>query len=102
VDSFEDTADEFSPLQAPADICSSPPEVARLPLKRTIASELRLLPLVFIRAPRIVQIGPAVQVLASLQGEPIFIRQGNVFGATFHPELTADRRVHRAVFGAKN
>jgi len=102
VDSFEDTADEFSPLQAPAAICTSPPEVARLPLEHAVASELRLLPLVFIRAPRIVQIGPAVQVLASLRGEPIFIRQGNVFGATFHPELTADRRVHRAVFGAKN
>jgi len=101
VDSFEDIADAFCPPQAPADIGSSP-VVARLPLERAVASELRLLPLVFIRAPRIVQIGPAVQVLASLQGEPIFIRQGNVFGATFHPELTADRRVHRAIFGAKN
>jgi 5'-phosphate synthase pdxT subunit len=101
VDSFEANADEFSPFQAPAGICSSP-EVTRLPFECGVAPELGPLSLVFIRAPRIVQIGPAVQVLASLKGEPIFIRQGNVFGATFHPELTSDRRVHRAIFGSKN
>ncbi len=102
VDSFEANADELSPFQGPASIGGGSAEVMRLPLERAVAPELGLLPLVFIRAPRIVQIGPAVQVLARLNGEPIFIRQGNVFGATFHPELTADRRVHRAVFGIKN
>src|SRR5216684_1802329 len=56
--------------------------------------------LVFIRAPRILQTGAGVQVLASLHGEPILIQQRNVTGATFHPELTSDRRVHRAAFGA--
>ena len=58
------------------------------------------LPLVFIRAPRIVRVGPDVRVLATLKGEPILVRQGNVTAATFHPELTNDSRVHRAVFGA--
>jgi 5'-phosphate synthase pdxT subunit len=55
-------------------------------------------PLVFIRAPRIVAVGPAVRVLATVAGEPVLVRQANVTGATFHPELTADRRLHQAVF----
>lgn len=97
VDSFEASADESPAYCAPADIRASPSAVARLPL--AVGAERGRLPLVFIRAPRIVQTGPAVQVLASLGGEPIFIREGNVFGATFHPELTSDRRVHRAIFG---
>ena len=57
------------------------------------------LPLVFIRAPRIVRVGQTVEVLATLDGEPILVRQDNVTAATFHPELTGDTRVHRAVFG---
>jgi len=57
------------------------------------------LPLVFIRAPRIVAVGRNVKVLATFRGEPILVQQNNVYGATFHPELTSDRRVHRAVFG---
>ena len=58
------------------------------------------LPLVFIRAPRILAVGPAAQVLATLRGEPVLCRQGGIYGATFHPELTQDRSVHQAVFGA--
>jgi 5'-phosphate synthase pdxT subunit len=58
-----------------------------------------LLPAVFIRAPRIRQVGKSVEVLASHRGEPVLVRQGNVVAATFHPELTADRRLHRLVFG---
>lgn len=57
------------------------------------------LPLVFIRAPRILSVGPKVQVLATFKGEPVLVRQGPIWGATFHPELTADRRVHQAIFG---
>jgi len=49
---------------------------------------------VFIRAPRIVKVGPGVEVLGSWRGDPVVIRQGNILGATFHPELTADRRIH--------
>lgn len=57
-------------------------------------------PLVFIRAPRIVRTGPAVQVLSRFDGEPVFVRQNNVFGATFHPELTAGSNVHEQVFSS--
>src|SRR5262249_11969883 len=50
---------------------------------------------VFIRAPRIRRVGPDVEVLATYRGEPVLVRQGNVSAATFHPELAADRRLHR-------
>lgn len=50
--------------------------------------------LVLIRAPRISVVGDGVEVLATLGGEPVLVRQGNVFGATFHPELTDDRSIH--------
>lgn len=53
------------------------------------------LPAVFIRAPRIRRVGEGVEVLATLEGEPVLVRQGNVVAATFHPELTDDIRVHR-------
>ena len=59
------------------------------------------LPAVFIRAPRIRRAGPGVEVLAQQGGEPVLVRQGNVVAATFHPELTADRRLHRMVFGGQ-
>jgi 5'-phosphate synthase pdxT subunit len=58
------------------------------------------LPAVFIRAPKIRRVGPAVEVLATREGEPVLARQGNVVAATFHPELTEDERVHRMVFGS--
>ena len=50
---------------------------------------------VFIRAPRILACGPGVRVLARLGDEPVLVREGNVLGATFHPELTDDLRLHR-------
>jgi len=50
---------------------------------------------VFIRAPVIERVGPGVDVLASLDGRPILVRQGNMLVSAFHPELTADGRVHR-------
>jgi 5'-phosphate synthase pdxT subunit len=55
-------------------------------------------PLLFIRAPRIRRVGRALTVLATLAGEPVLVRQGNVTGATFHPELTSSPEIHRAVF----
>jgi 5'-phosphate synthase pdxT subunit len=54
------------------------------------------LEMVFIRAPRIIATGSGVEVLAQRDGSPALVRQGNVMAATFHPELTADRRVHKA------
>jgi 5'-phosphate synthase pdxT subunit len=49
---------------------------------------------VFIRAPAVERVGPAVEVLASHSGKPILLRQGKHLAATFHPELTPDPRVH--------
>lgn len=56
------------------------------------------LPAVFIRAPKIRRVGEGVHVLATLAGEPVLVRQGNLVAATFHPELTEDDRVHRLCF----
>ena len=50
---------------------------------------------VFIRAPRIASTGPGVEVLAERDGFPVLVRQGHTMAATFHPELSADRRVHQ-------
>jgi 5'-phosphate synthase pdxT subunit len=49
---------------------------------------------VFIRAPRVELAGPEVEVLATLDGDPVLLRQGRILVAAFHPELTADTRVH--------
>jgi len=49
---------------------------------------------VFIRAPRVREVGPGVEVLAELDGEPVLLREGRVIVASFHPELTDDTRVH--------
>jgi len=59
------------------------------------------LPAVFIRAPVVEAAGPGVEVLATLPGtdgapdRPVVCRQGRVLVASFHPELTTDRRLHR-------
>ena len=53
---------------------------------------------VFIRAPRLADLGPRVEVLARRDGDPVLVRQGNVVATTFHPELAADTRVHRLAF----
>jgi pyridoxal 5'-phosphate synthase pdxT subunit len=49
---------------------------------------------VFIRAPRVAEAAPDVEVLAELDGEPVLLRQGRFLVASFHPELTDDTRVH--------
>jgi 5'-phosphate synthase pdxT subunit len=78
-------------------------EVDRNAYGRQVASfeaDLRLLgddaPLrgVFIRAPRVRDHGPDVEVLAEHGGEPVLLRQGRLLVASFHPELTEDTRVH--------
>ncbi len=52
------------------------------------------LEMVFIRAPRIARVGARVEVLAERDGSPVLIREGHTLAATFHPELSEDRRVH--------
>ncbi len=54
------------------------------------------LEMVFIRAPRIANIGKGIETLASRDGAPVLIRKGHIMAATFHPELTNDPRVHQA------
>jgi 5'-phosphate synthase pdxT subunit len=58
------------------------------------------MPAVFIRAPMVVEVGPEAEVLATEEGDgsgsqPVLVRQGHVLAATFHPELTGDRRLQR-------
>jgi 5'-phosphate synthase pdxT subunit len=53
------------------------------------------LPMLFIRAPRIVEMGAQVTPLATLNGDVVLALQGQVLVATGHPELTRDLRVHR-------
>lgn len=49
---------------------------------------------VFIRAPVIEAVGN-VEVLSELDGKPVMVRDGNILGITFHPELTQDIRIHK-------
>jgi 5'-phosphate synthase pdxT subunit len=49
---------------------------------------------VFIRAPVVEEVGPGVDVLASVSGQPVLCRQGPVLAAAFHPELGDDHRLH--------
>ena len=68
------------------------------------------LEMVFIRAPRIVQCGPGVEVLAQCEdtsgvdtsgvATPVLVRQGHTIGCAFHPELGSDPRVHRLLVQA--
>ncbi len=53
------------------------------------------LEMVFIRAPRIAETGAGVEILARRDGFPVLVRQGKLMAATFHPELSSDRRVHQ-------
>ncbi|MGB0872361.1 MAG: pyridoxal 5'-phosphate synthase glutaminase subunit PdxT [Solirubrobacterales bacterium] len=52
----------------------------------------------FIRAPRITRIGEHIEVLATLDDHPVAVRHENLTALTFHPELTADDRLHRRFF----
>lgn len=52
---------------------------------------------VFIRAPAIEDVGGQVEVIAEHDGRPVAVRQGNVIGAAFHPELTDDVRMYEAL-----
>lgn len=50
---------------------------------------------VFIRAPVISEVGKGVEVLATLNSSPVFVRQGTIWGLTFHPELSGDTFIHQ-------
>jgi 5'-phosphate synthase pdxT subunit len=48
----------------------------------------------FIRAPWVREHGPSVEILASVDGHPVAVRQANMLAVAFHPELTGEPRVH--------
>jgi 5'-phosphate synthase pdxT subunit len=52
-------------------------------------------PAIFIRAPWVERAGPNVELIAEHDGHGVFVRERNVIGTSFHPELTGDDRVHR-------
>lgn len=68
-------------------------ESAEVPLAIPVLGE-QPFPAIFIRAPWIERAGPNVELLAQRDGHGVMVRQGNVLGTSFHPELTADPRVH--------
>jgi 5'-phosphate synthase pdxT subunit len=51
--------------------------------------------MVFIRAPRIERVGAGVEVIATEGNDPVLVRKGKTLAATFHPELSDDRRIHK-------
>ncbi len=69
-------------------------QVASFEADLELAGEQEPLRGVFIRAPRLSNVGPEVEVLAEHAGEPVLLRQGRFLVAAFHPELTDDTRVH--------
>jgi 5'-phosphate synthase pdxT subunit len=69
-------------------------QVASFEADLALAGDERPLRGIFIRAPRVRATGEDVEVLGELDGEPVLVRDGRVFVASFHPELTEDTRVH--------
>ena len=70
-------------------------QVASFEADFPLEDEERPLRGVFIRAPRVTDVGERVEVLAELDGDPVLLRQGRFLVASFHPELTDDARVHQ-------
>ena len=68
-------------------------ESAEVPLASPVFGD-RPFPGIFIRAPWVERAGRGVEILADRDGHAVMVRQGNVLATAFHPELTADRRVH--------
>jgi 5'-phosphate synthase pdxT subunit len=69
-------------------------QVASFEADLELAGEEEPLRGVFIRATRVREVGPDVEVLAELDDEPVLLREGRFIVASFHPELTDDTRVH--------
>ncbi len=51
-------------------------------------------PVTLIRAPRITRVGANVETLARVGDDPVLVRHARALGATFHPEISGDPRVH--------
>jgi 5'-phosphate synthase pdxT subunit len=50
---------------------------------------------IFIRAPSVISTGPKVQILSKFGGKIVAVRQENIIGTSFHPELSNDSGMHR-------
>ncbi len=61
----------------------------------SLSWEGRSFPGVFIRAPRVGELGDGCRVLISFEGDPVLVRQENILAASFHPELSGDSALHR-------
>jgi 5'-phosphate synthase pdxT subunit len=57
---------------------------------------------VFIRAPVVSRVGDGVDALAEFRGDTVAVRQGNVIGTAFHPELTDDYRIHELLLRGRD
>jgi 5'-phosphate synthase pdxT subunit len=55
---------------------------------------------VFIRAPWVRDHGPDVEILASVDGHPVAVRQDRTLAVAFHPELTGDTRLHELLLSS--
>jgi len=75
-----------------AQVHSFEDEVEFKPLQRTVTG-------VFIRAPIVVESGPDVEALSEYEGKVVAVRQGNLVGTSFHPELTDDTSLHEWFLG---
>ncbi len=70
-------------------------QVASFETDLAVAGEEAPMRAVFIRAPWVEDVGPAVEVLAEVDGRPVLAREGRFLVAAFHPELTDDTRLHQ-------
>lgn len=52
----------------------------------------------FIRAPKIIRLGEGVEVMMEHEGLPVLVREGNIWGGTFHPELIGNIEIHKRIF----
>jgi 5'-phosphate synthase pdxT subunit len=69
-------------------------QIASFEADLNVADDERPLRGVFIRAPRVREVGEGLEVIAEHEGEPVLLRDGRFLVASFHPELTDDTRVH--------
>jgi pyridoxal 5'-phosphate synthase pdxT subunit len=52
----------------------------------------------FIRAPKITKVGEQVEILAKFENSPVLVQQKNIFGMSFHPEITKEVAIHKFIF----
>ncbi len=64
------------------------------PIAVQLNGKVDTVPAIFIRAPRIREVGPEVEILARIGDEPVLVRQKPHVGMSFHPELSEDLRIH--------